>query len=90
MKRHPLSRTRDGPARGRQAPSIKIATNPALYAKMSDDMDINGALDGATLEEIGQEIFERVLAVAWGDKSLSEQHGVGEEEFNPWIMGAIL
>lgn len=73
-------------------PSIKIATNPALYAKMIDDMDISAgrALDGATLDEIGGEIFEMVLAVASGQQPKSEQNGVGEEEFNPWVIGAVL
>ncbi len=74
------------------APSIKVATNSALYQKMSNDMDVDAgrALDGATLDEVGAEIFERVLAVASGEQSKSERHGIGEEEFNPWIIGATL
>jgi len=28
--------------------------------------------------------------VASGDRSKSERHGIGEEEFNPWIIGATL
>jgi altronate hydrolase len=47
-------------------------------------------LDGATLEEMGEEIFEEVLAVASGKQSKSELAGLGEEEFNPWILGATL
>jgi altronate dehydratase len=31
-----------------------------------------------------------MLAVASGETSKSERHGVGEEEFNPWIVGATL
>jgi altronate hydrolase len=31
-----------------------------------------------------------MLAVASGEKTKSEKHGVGEEEFNPWIIGAVL
>jgi altronate hydrolase len=74
------------------APSIKIATNSTLYANQEPDMDINAGrvLDGITLDELGQEIFDRILEVASGDKSKSEAAGVGEEEYNPWILGAML
>ena len=74
------------------APSIKIATNSTLYANQEPDMDVNAGkvLDGITLDELGQEIFERILAVASGEKSKSEAAGVGEEEYNPWILGAML
>ncbi len=74
------------------APSIKVATNSALYQKMRGDMDIDAGrvLDGSNLDEVGEEIFERILAVASGENSKSERHGIGEEEFNPWIIGATL
>lgn len=74
------------------APSIKLATNSTLYANQETDMDINAGrvLDGISLDELGQEIFDKVLAVASGEQSKSEQAGIGEEEFNPWILGAIL
>ncbi len=74
------------------APSIKIATNSTLYNNQEPDMDINAGkvLDGITLEQLGEEIFERIIAVASGDKSKSELAGVGQEEFNPWILGAML
>jgi len=74
------------------APSIKIATNSGMYRRMRGDMDVNAGriLEGATVEDIGREIFERVIAVASGEASLSEAQGIGEEEFNPWILGATL
>jgi altronate hydrolase len=74
------------------SPSIKVATNSELYAKQEPDMDINAGkmLDGLTLEEMGTEIFEEVLAVASGKPTKSELSGLGEEEFNPWIIGATL
>jgi altronate hydrolase len=74
------------------APSIKLATNSELYAKQEPDMDINcgRVLDGVTLDQMGEEIFEEIIAVASGKRSKSELAGVGEEEFNPWILGAIL
>jgi altronate hydrolase len=74
------------------APSIKIATNSELYARQEPDMDINAGkvLDGVTLDELGGEIFEEILAVASGRRTKSELAGVGQEEFNPWILGATL
>jgi altronate hydrolase len=74
------------------SPSIKIATNSTLYTNQEPDMDINAGkmLDGVSLDEMGAEIFEKVLAVASGEQSKSEKAGVGEEEFNPWILGVML
>ncbi len=71
-------------------PSIKIATNSDVYEKMIEDMDINGGdvLDGVSLQEKGEEIFARILAVASGEKSKSEQLGYGDNEFVPWQIGA--
>lgn len=76
----------------KSAPSIKIATNSVLYANQEPDMDINAGkvLDGITLDELGEEIFEKILAVASGEQSKSEEAGVGQEEFNPWIIGGML
>ncbi len=74
------------------APSLKIASNSELYARQEADMDVDAgrALDGASLEEVGLEIFERLLAVASGERTKSEADDIGEEEFNPWILGATL
>ncbi len=74
------------------SPSLKVATNSALYQKMSNDMDIDAGkiVEGGSIDEVGAEIFEKMLAVASGERSKSERHGIGEEEFNPWIIGATL
>ena len=74
------------------APSIKVATNSTLYRNQEPDMDINAGkmLDGVSLEEMGEEIFTHILRVASGEQSKSEADGIGEEEFNPWILGATL
>ncbi len=74
------------------APSLKIATNSGLYTKQIGDMDINAGrvLDGVSLHEVGMEIFEALLEVASGKKTKSEQCGIGEDEFNPWPIGAVL
>jgi altronate hydrolase len=73
-------------------PSIKLATNTDLYRRMTDDMDINcgDVLDGVSIAEKGQEIFDRVLAVASGEKSKSEALGYGDAEFVPWQIGATM
>jgi altronate hydrolase len=72
------------------APCIKVATNTPLYQWMEEDMDINAGtiLDGTeTVEEVGRRIFEKIIAVAGGEKTKSELAGVGDEEFAPWQLG---
>jgi altronate hydrolase len=74
------------------APSIKVATNTPMYERMVDDMDINAGviLDGVPVEEVGREIFEKIIAVAGGEKTKSEAQGVGDDEFAPWSIGPTL
>jgi altronate hydrolase len=74
------------------APTIKVATNSPLYEKMRNDMDVDAGtiMAGTPVEVVGREIFELMLAVASGETTRSERHGIGEEEFNPWILGATL
>jgi altronate hydrolase len=73
-------------------PTIKVATNSALYERQEPDMDLNAGkvLDGTSLEQMGTEIFEEILTVASGKRTKSELAGVGTEEFAPWILGAQL
>jgi altronate hydrolase len=74
-------------------PSIKLAGSTGLYERMPDDMDINTGtiLDGVeTVEQVGTEIFERIVAVASGQRTSSERLGYGEEEFCPWDLGVML
>ena len=73
-------------------PSIKIATNSGIYRRMAGDMDINAGtvLEGGSLESVAAEIVAELIAVASGKQSKSEAQGVGEEEFNPWMLGAVL
>ena len=73
-------------------PSIKIVTNTETYDRLRDDMDFNAGivLEGAPVEEVGQQIFDLILEVASGSKTLSEQHGIGDEEFLPWHIGPVL
>ena len=73
-------------------PSIKLATNSEIYRKMIDDMDINcgDILDGVSIEEKGKEIFAKILEVASGTRSKSEELGYGDAEFVPWTIGATM
>jgi altronate hydrolase len=73
-------------------PSIKLATNSDIYRRMTDDMDINcgDILDGVSIEEKGREIFDKVLTVASGERSKSEELGYGTNEFVPWQIGATM
>jgi altronate hydrolase len=75
------------------SPSIKLATNSALWKRQGDDIDINcgDIVDGgSSIEAMGQQIFERVLAVASGERTRSELHGYGQSEFVPWQLGAVM
>jgi len=73
-------------------PSIKLATNSVMYQSMMEDMDINcgDVLDGVTIEDKGREIFAKVLKVASGERSKSEELGYGDAEFAPWQIGATM
>jgi altronate hydrolase len=74
------------------APSLKVASNSELYAAQEADMDVNAGriLEGADAADVGREIFEEILAVAAGKRTKSELAGIGEEEFNPWLLGVTL
>jgi len=75
------------------SPSLKLATNSALFNRQEEDMDINCGVivDGkASIEQVGQQFFEMILKTASGEKSKSEQWGYGEDEFAPWILGPTM
>ena len=74
-------------------PSIKLATTTSLYQRMPDDMDINcgEAVDGtATVDELGERVFSMILETASGKRSKSEINGIGDNEFVPWALGAVM
>ena len=75
------------------APSIKVATNSQMYARMTEDMDVNAGrilTDGARVEDVGREIYDMFLAVASGATTKSEAQGLGDYEFVPWQIGAVM
>jgi len=76
----------------RPAPTLKVATNTEMYTRMRDDMDLNAGriVDGdATVAQVGQEIFERLIAVASGEQTAGEELGLGQDEFVPWQLGVV-
>ena len=55
------------------------------------DLDCGGIVSGAeTVEQAGERIFRHLLAVASGQRTLSEQFGYGDSEFVPWQVGAVM
>ena len=64
------------------SPVVKVCANPETFRKMSDDMDVNAGRfleENCSIEDIGNEIFEKVLSVSSGSPSLSEE--LGHQEF---------
>jgi altronate hydrolase len=72
-------------------PVLKIASNTNTYKRMVDNMDVNaGAIaDGeSTIEQVGREIYERLLRAASGERTHAER--LGHQEFVPWRIGPML
>ena len=75
------------------SPSLKLSTNTELWRKQEDDIDINcgEVIDGsASVDEMGERIFQLMLHTASGAKTKSEVHGYGQNEFVPWQLGATM
>jgi altronate hydrolase len=65
------------------SPVIKICANPETYRRLSEDMDVNAGriLNGeASLDEVGNEIYDLILQVATGAPTASER--LGHQEFS--------
>ena len=75
------------------SPSLKLATNSALWQRQQEDIDINCGeiIDGeCSIAEMGTHIFETIIRTASGEASKSELHGYGQSEFVPWQVGAVM
>ena len=73
-------------------PSLKLATNTALWQRQQEDIDLNCGeiVDGTTtIAEVGARIFQRMLDCASGQPSKSELHGYGQNEFVPWPISVV-
>ncbi len=73
-------------------PTIKLATNSALFERMRDDMDVNcgDLINGTPMPEISQRILDAIIRHASGEKVRSEILGYGNDEFLPWQVGAVM
>ena len=64
------------------SPVVKVCANPETYQRMSDDMDVDAGrilLGAASLDNVGDEIFDLVIATATGAPTRSE--ALGHREF---------
>ena len=74
-------------------PSIKLATNTPMFERMQLDMDFNAGqiIDGTlSVAAAGERIFQLMLATASGRRSASEVNDLGDNEFVPWQLGAVM
>ena len=59
-------------------PVIKVCGNPETYARMSDNMDVNAGsiVEGyRSIAEVGEEILEKIVAIAQGELTRAEDLG---------------
>jgi altronate hydrolase len=43
-----------------------------------------------SIADMGERIFNHVIEVASGDQTKSEAQGLGDHEFIPWQVGAVM
>ncbi len=70
------------------APVIKVTGNADTYRKMSDNIDINAGriiTEGASVDEIGREIFDLLVRTAEGE--LTKAEILGHREFGIYRIG---
>lgn len=75
------------------SPSLKLSTNSALWRRQQDDIDLDCGpiVDGlASVDDMGERIFQLMLQTASGRHTKSETHGYGQAEFVPWQLGAVM
>jgi altronate hydrolase len=74
-------------------PTLKLASNTAMYERLKDDMDVNcgGIVEGsAGIQGMGEKVFDLILKTASGRPTRSEKHGFGDNEFVPWHFGPVM
>lgn len=75
------------------SPSMKVSTNTEMFTRLHEDMDIDAGTilsAGKSVEEVGREIYQMWLRMASGEKTKSELQGLGDYEFVPWQIGAVM
>ncbi len=73
------------------APTIKLGSNAELARRMAGDIDLDCSpvLEGGSVGELGTAVFAAILEAASGSRSASERNGLGENEWVPWVPGAM-
>jgi altronate hydrolase len=77
----------------RPVPTVKLATNSSLAARMAGDIDLDCSAvveSGMPVEQVGRRVYDLLLQTASGRRSASEELGLGGEEIVPWQLGAVL
>jgi altronate hydrolase len=77
----------------RPAPTVKLSSNAQTAQRMAGDIDLDCSpiLDNeSTVREMGRQVYDLILDVASGQRSMSESLGFGSEEMVPWQLGAVL
>ncbi|HRY51049.1 MAG TPA: altronate dehydratase family protein [Candidatus Paceibacterota bacterium] len=78
---------------GKPVPCLKVASNTELFDRMSGDLDLNAGTILAGLEtvaQVGNRIFEQIIATASGQQTRAEIAGLGNDDFVPWVLGPVL
>jgi len=71
-------------------PVIKLASNTPVFERMSNDLDLSagGVIDGTeTIDEVGQRVFDHIVAVADGVQAKAEEHK--HREFQFWAEQTV-
>jgi altronate hydrolase len=74
------------------SPVVKISTNSDLAARMADiiDVDAGKIISGEnSVEQMGEEILDRVIAIASGEVQTKAEL-LGQDDFIPWKRGVSL
>ena len=77
----------------RAEPVAEAVDQHRAVVKQQEDIDIDcgGIIDGSdTIDTVGERIFRLMLTTASGEKTKSELHGYGQNEFVPWQLGAVM
>lgn len=71
-------------------PVIKIASNQDTFARLPEDMDFDGSRllkEGASVDNLGHELLDKIISVASGEKTWSEKWK--QRQFQIWTAGKL-
>ncbi len=72
-------------------PVLKVASTSELYQRLPEDIDFNAgetlAPGGATIETLGEQLLQQLLAIASGEQSKAEINE--QRQFQVWTAGKL-